>query len=71
MDCGTKWFGNRIYDISGLLHPGVNELEIRVSTLTGNYVRTLKDNIYAQRFILKKGHDFAPMGLLGPVTLYE
>ena len=71
VDCGTKWFGNRIYDISGLLHPGVNELEIRVSTLTGNYVRTLKDNIYAQRFILKKGHDFAPMGLLGPVTLYE
>ena len=71
VDCGTRWFGRRIYDIGSLLHEGDNTVEVRVSTLTGNYVRSLTDNKVAQRFILRRNQPVAPMGLLGPVTVYN
>ena len=70
-DCGVRWFGERIYDISGLLREGDNEIVVKVATLTGNYVRTLPDNAVARRFILSRNQSVAPMGLLGPVTVYD
>jgi len=69
--CGVKWFGDRVFDLKGLLHRGTNTIEVKVTPLTGNYLRTLEDNPNTQRFILgKKAQDVAPMGLLGPVVLY-
>ena len=71
--CGVKWFGERIYDLSGYLHKGENMLEIRVATTMGNYMKTLKDNPTAQKYtVLKtKNQPIQSMGLIGPVTLYK
>lgn len=70
--CGVKWFGRRIYDVSDYLKKGDNELEIRVVTTMGNYMKTLKDNKTAQKFTMRKNREqpIQSMGMIGPVTLY-
>ena len=67
---GLRWWGDPVFDISGLLHPGENELEIQVTTLMCNYMRTLTDNSAARRFTIRRNHEPVSAGLLGPVTLY-
>jgi hypothetical protein len=73
-DCGVSWYGNRLYDLSGKLKVGENELEVKVITTMGNYVQTLKDeNKIAEKWTARPGRTPQPkqsMGLLGPVTLY-
>ena len=71
-NCGVKWYGNRIYKIAEFLQSGSNEIEIRVITTMGNYMKTLTDNPTAQKFtVLKtKNQPIQSMGLLGPVTIY-
>ena len=68
--CGVKWYGKRIYQIAPFLHPGPNELEIRVITTIGNYMKTLTDNPTAQKFTVLKTKDqpIQSMGMTGPVT---
>ena len=70
--CGIKWYGNRIYNIASFLQKGSNDLEIRVTTTMGNYMKTLIDNPTAQKFTNKKSKEqpTQSMGLVGPVTLY-
>ena len=70
--CGVKWYGNRIYNLDGMLTDGVNEVEVHVITSMGNYMKTLTDNETAQKFtVLKtKNQPIQSMGLLGPVTAY-
>ncbi len=68
--CGVKWFGRRIYDLSGLLHEGENTLEVTVTTLIGNYLQSFKDDPVAQRFLFRRNAPLTPSGLMGPVTLY-
>jgi hypothetical protein len=74
-DCGVTWYGNRLYDLSGKLKAGDNELEIKVITTMGNYVQTLKDeNPIARKWTARPGRAPQPvqsMGLAGPVTLYN
>lgn len=70
-EAGVKWFGERVYDIGHMLRKGENTLEIKVTTLMGNYMQTLKDNKVAQRFVLKRGQPYVPAGLIGPVKLYK
>ncbi len=67
---GLRWWGDPVFDLSGLLKPGDNELEIRVTTQMCNYMRTLTDNSAAKRFTLRRNHEPVSAGLLGPVTLY-
>ena len=67
---GIRWWGNPAFDISGMLHEGDNDLEIEVTTLMCNYMRTLTDNSAARRFTLRRNHEPVSAGLLGPVTLY-
>lgn len=67
---GVKWFGERVYDITGLLRPGDNTIEVKVTTLMGNYIQTLKDNKVAQRFVIKRKQPYVSAGLIGPVKLY-
>lgn len=71
-DCGVKWYGNRIYNIADKLLKGSNEIEIRVTTTMGNYMKTLTENETAQKFtVLKtKNQPIQSMGLVGPVTIY-
>ena len=72
-ECGVTWFGNRLYDLSGKLRAGENDLEIRVVTTMGNYLKTLTDNRTAQRWVNRPGRPqpIQSMGLAGTVTLYE
>src|SRR5690606_1462724 len=70
---GVKWFGRRLFDLSGVLKPGENLLEIRVVTTMGNYLKTLEDNEIAQFWVNRKGREqeIQSMGMIGPVTLYK
>ena len=71
MPAGIRWWGNAVFDLSGLLKEGDNVLEVEVHTLMGNYMRTLTDNPVVQRFLLgRKEQPAAPMGLIGPVHIY-
>jgi hypothetical protein len=71
--CGVKWYGRRIHNITPFLQKGSNDLEIRVTTTLGNYMKTLKDNPTAQKFTVLKTKDqpIQSMGLVGPVTFYS
>ena len=71
--CGVKWYGRRIHNIKSFLQRGSNDLEIRVTTTLGNYMKTLKDNPTAQKFTVLKTKDqpIQSMGLVGPVTFYS
>ncbi len=70
-DAGMKWFGERIYDISPYVRGGENTIEVKVTTLMGNYIQTLKDNRAAQRFVLRRNQPYVSAGLIGPVKLYK
>ena len=74
-NCGVTWYGSRLYDLSGKLKAGENELEVKVVTTMGNYVQTLKDkNKIAEKWTARPGRVPQPkqsMGMGGPVTLYE
>lgn len=71
--CGVKWYGNRIYNLKGIIKEGSNDIEVRVTTSMGNYMKTLEDNETAQKFLIlkNKNQDIQSMGLIGPVTLYQ
>ena len=70
--CGTKWYGERIYDnLGGLFHTGENTIEIKVTTTLNNYVHTLTDPIpglestVIQHFVIKRKIPTTPAGLVG------
>ena len=70
-ECGVGWYGRRIYDITGYLSDGANDIEVRVTTIMGNYMKTLKDNKIAQKWVNRKGREqpYQSMGLIGPVCV--
>ena len=70
---GVKWFGRRIYNLQDYLRPGPNEIEIRVVTVMGNYLKTLKDNENAQYWVNRPGREqeIQSMGIIGPIELYD
>jgi hypothetical protein len=64
---GCRWYGRHLYPLPERLEPGTNTLGIRVTTVLGNYCKSLKGNPAAQRWT--RGIPPQPMGLLGPVRL--
>ena len=64
---GTRWYGAHVYDLEGVLKEGENELTIKLTTITGNYMKGLKENKVAQRWTW--GQSYYPMGVLGPVRI--
>ncbi len=72
-DQGVRWYGRRVYDLSDALQPGDNEIEVKVVTTMGNYMKTLTDNPTAQKWTNRKNKEqpTQSMGLQGPVTLYS
>ncbi len=64
---GVRWYGRHRYRLSEPLTPGRHELEVRVTTVIGNWLKSLKDNWTAQRWTAKL--PARPMGVLGPVRL--
>ena len=67
-DLGTKWYGRHVYDISGAVKTGKNELSIKLTTILGNYMKSLKDNKTAMRWT--KYQKYYPMGIMGPVRVF-
>ena len=70
---GVRYFGRHQYDIGDLLHEGDNELEIRVTTTLGNYLKTLSKEENPTTWIYvnhpKRNQPLQPMGMIGPVEV--
>ena len=69
--CGVSWYGERTFDLKGLLHDGENTIEVKVTTLMGNYITTFTDNPVAKRYLHRRNQPLVPAGLIGPVELYR
>ncbi|SMD16063.1 glycosyl hydrolase [Pedobacter nyackensis] len=69
---GTQWYGRRAYAIRNLLKKGANSIEIKVTTVMVNYMKSLTENTIAQYWSnnKKKEQPLQSMGLAGPVNLY-
>lgn len=69
---GVKYFGRRIYDITPYINKGANEIEVRVTTTLGNYMKSLPDeNRVAYIYVNNKRRmqDFQSQGMTGPVRI--
>jgi hypothetical protein len=64
---GSRWYGKHVYDMSAAVKEGENRLRIKLTTISGNYLKSLKDNYVAQRWT--RHQDNYPMGILGPVRI--
>ncbi len=64
---GIRWWGRHKYDLKGALNAGENHLEIKVTTVLLNYIKSRKDNPTAQ--VWTKKQNPVSTGLLGPVQL--
>ena len=71
-EAGVQWYGRRIYNVKTLLESGDNTIEIKVVTIMGNYMKSLKNNAEAQYWTneVPKIQPLQSMGILGPVTIY-
>jgi len=72
---GVQYYGRRIYDISEYLQDETNELEIRVTTTMGNYLKTFSREENPTTWVYvnhpRREQPLQPMGLLGPIRLYH
>ena len=66
---GVKWYGEHFYDCQGWLHNKNITLKIIITTIVGNYCKSLKENLTCQKWT--KNKPFASMGLVGPVKLLK
>ncbi len=64
---GTKWYGAHIYDIGKVLEKGENKLTIKLTTIIGNYLKSLTDNPVAMGWTRRQ--NYYPMGMMGPVRI--
>lgn len=69
---GVKWYGRKAYTIGNLLKKGNNSIEIKVTTVMLNYMKSLTENAIAQYWTnnIKKEQPLQSMGLAGPVNLF-
>ena len=72
---GVQYFGCRLYDLSKAIHAGQNDLEIRVSTTMGNFLKTFSREENPTTWIYvnhpRRDQPLQPMGLLGPVRIFK
>ena len=72
---GVQCFGRRLYDISDYLQDNTNDIEIRVTTTMGNYLKTFSREENPATWVYvnhpRREQLLQPMGLLGPVKLYK
>lgn len=73
VSCGIKWYGRRIFSIEKYLKPGINIIEVIVTTSMGNYMKSLTDNPIAQYWTNAgtKSQHLQSMGMTGPVSCYK
>ena len=66
---GVKWYGDHVYDVTGKLTKGENTISVRITTIAGNYLKSLEENPTAQRWT--RGQPYYSVGMMGPVKLYQ
>jgi hypothetical protein len=66
---GTKWYGEHLYNCQNLLKPGENIIKISITTIVGNYCKSLEDNKTCQNWT--KNQSYESMGLIGPVMFLD
>ena len=64
---GLTWYGFHKYDLKDSLKKGENNIRVKLTTVLGNYVKSLEDNPVGQRWMHRQG--YKSMGLIGPVKL--
>lgn len=64
---GLKWYGCHRYAIGAALRAGDNRLEIEITTVLGNYMKSLSGNPVAKTWTARQ--PLYPVGLRGPVRL--
>ena len=64
---GTRWYGAHVYNIKNALIEGDNKLSIKLTTITGNYMKSLMDNPVAMGWTRRQ--NYYPMGIMGPVRI--
>ncbi|HMQ62564.1 MAG TPA: hypothetical protein PKE06_17935, partial [Flavilitoribacter sp.] len=62
-----RWYGAHVYPAGKALKKGENKLSVKLTTITGNYLKGLTDNPVAQGWTGRQ--DYYPMGVMGPVRL--
>ncbi len=65
---GNRWYGRHLYDIRDAVQKGENKLSVKLTTITGNYMKNLKDNAVAQRWT--RNQPYYSMGIIGPVRIF-
>ena len=72
---GVQYYGRRIYNLTDYLKDGENDLEVRVTTTMGNYLKTFSREENSTTWVYvnhpRREQPLQPMGLLGPVNLYQ
>ena len=73
VSCTIKWYDRRIFSIEEYLKPGMNTVEVEVTTSMGNYMKSLTDNPVAQYWTNAgtKDQPLQSMGITGPVSCYR
>lgn len=64
---GIRWYGDHSYSLDRNLKDGKNEILIKVTTVLGNYLKSLEDNPAAKKWI--SWQKYRSQGLIGPVRL--
>jgi hypothetical protein len=64
---GLKWYGCHRYELGAALKPGGNQLEVQITTVLGNYMKSLTANPVAKTWTARQ--PLYPAGLCGPVRL--
>ena len=64
---GVKWYGNHLYDITKHVKQGDNYISIKLTTVLGNYTKSLVNNKAAQEW--SWGDVSTPIGLTGNVRV--
>lgn len=68
---GCRWYGKHVYNCEQILkkNSGDIQLIVKVTTVIGNYCKSLKDNKTSQNWT--KNHQYVSNGLIGPVRLLK
>lgn len=66
---GIKWYGFHRYEAGSSLKEGENKIEIKVTTVLGNYIKSLENNPVARRWMSRQ--EYHSMGMTGPVKLIQ
>ena len=64
---GLKWYGCHRYATGAALIAGENRLEVQITTVLGNYMKSLTGNPVARTWTARQ--PLYPAGLRGPVRL--